>query len=178
MARHDVLADDLAPTIETSPRAHLQFLKLKPGQKQHVTILSHTYTGGVTHYAGGHMKLHASDHCQYCQAGDKPRWYGWLHIWTERTSRAWLIQLGPRQHPQLVLAQERWATLRGTDAELSRNGSAANTPLAIAIVGAPNILPHHPEPVHIPTVLAILMDWTDGQSPDQTGPEPLKERKR
>ena len=167
------LRENLAPTDETSRRAPIRFLKLKPGQRQHVTILSDSYVGGVTHYARGRMKLHRAADCPFCEAGQKPRWYAWLNVWTEKTATSWIIQMSTGQHGALILAQDRWTTLRGLEAELSREGRAPNTPLVIAISGAPNIQPHHPEPVDIVALLTVYMDWSSGTAESEPPPEPL-----
>ena len=167
------LGEDLAPTDETSRRAPVRFLKLKPGQRQHVTILSDTYTGGVTHYARGRMKLHRATDCPFCEAGQKPRWYAWLNVWTEKTATSWIVQMSTGQHGPLILAKDRWTTLRGLEAELARDGRAPNTPLTITFTGAPNILPHHPPAVNIVDLLTVYMDWTAGDSRDPLTADPL-----
>ena len=172
-----VIGPGLAPTSETSRKAPLNFLHIKPGERQHVTILSETWTGGITHYARGRMKLHTAKDCPWCGSGQAPRWYGWLHVWTERTARQWILQLASSQHGQLVAALDKWSTLRGLEAEITRQGTALNTPVTITITGPPDPRLHHPEPADIAAILTVYMDWTTGEGAEQQTPAPLKGRK-
>lgn len=171
------IGDALGPTPETSRKAPLNFLHLKPGQTQHVTILSPTWVGGITHYARGRMKLHAAKNCAYCEAGQRPRWYAWLHVWTERTARSWIIQLASSNHGELVAAVDKWSSLRGCVAEITRDGKALNTPVSMTITGPPDPQPNHPPAADLANILTVYMDWTAGEAGHQNTPEPLKGRK-
>ena len=160
------------PPPPPSPHAGgLPFIKLTPGQRQSITILSHHWFAALTHYAGGRTKLCLPPDCAYCKSGSKIRWYAWLHILTPKMLRQWLCQFSPGQHGVLLAAHDTYGTLRGCPAVLARPGSAPNTPLQIQINGPPTVGNHLPEPADVPALLTIYMDWFNGQPMPTPHPE-------
>lgn len=169
-----VLGEGLAPPANLDSTPRLSFIKLPPGTHQTIVVLSHTWTGGITHYAGGRMKLHADENCPYCEAGQKPRWYAWLHIMTQKTRRQFIAQLPSSSHGVLLKHFETHGTLRSFTAELARRGKAPNTPTTITMDAFKEPSNDLPEPAKLPELLQAYMQWTSGTGSEQTSSPPTE----
>ena len=174
MQPNPMIREGLAPPPPSARTTGCPFLKLHPGQRQSITILSPHWTGAITHYASGRMKLCSPHDCPYCTAGQKTRWYAWLHVFTPKTVRQWICQLASGQHGPLLSAHDTYGTLRGCPATLERTGRSPNSPLHVHVDGPPTIGNHLPPPIDLPSLLAVSMDWHTATTPPDGHPEALE----
>lgn len=89
-------------------------------------ILSRSLQGTGTHYYRGRTAACLGSKCEACKDGMKPRWYGYLAIWSPSTDRVAIAEITDAASDDVDRWFARHNTLRGAILTLKRQGSRPN----------------------------------------------------
>lgn len=93
---------------------------------QRVMMLADDCVGCYVHYWHGRTRPCYRNDCEPCGMGQRPRWRGYIPVWTPAPSVGKLLEITP----SVVADFDRWiqteGTLRGASVKLSRKGNVPN----------------------------------------------------
>lgn len=156
-------------------RTHVPLIRVRPKQLFEATILSESLTGAFTHYWWGRTRICDKTNCEPCNAGRRPRWYGYVCCHRLENCTTMLVELTPTCFDVLAAWHVNRGTLRGAQLRLRRATPKLNAPLIAELtLGSirPDLLP---KSVDVYSILCALWE-IDQQAPPKSDDLPGQKR--
>lgn len=154
-------------------------IRVLPGRQVSAIILDADLTGCYTHFWRGRTTPCHPPDCEACEAGRKPRWYGYLTIWNPQATTRAILELTPPCIPAIEAHLRNNHTLRNARITARRASKRPNARLIVELDTTAYAGPEAPQPVDIQAELCrmweIPLDHTPlKQTPAEHTPATLR----
>lgn len=95
--------------------------------------LSEMAVGKFTHWWCGRTQPCDGPECAKCLQGSPRRWHSWVAVYTQRSSRTFILEVPPGPAKFLGDFRSKHLTLRGASLAVSRNNGKANGKVRIGV---------------------------------------------
>lgn len=146
---------------------HHQIIRAKPGKTTQGVVLSLDLIGAYTHYWKGRTTPCNPPACPACDAGHKPRWYGYLALWNPATAAVAILEITTAAVPAIETYLARHGSLRYAQIMATRANRKPNSRLIVSFQAAPYSGPHGPEPPDLPAHLSHMWEATSKPAPNR-----------
>lgn len=129
-------------------------------------VTSADIIGTQTHFWRGRTRPHTQTHCEACEAGNEPRWHGYVSIMGTKTGEHAILELTPTT----VKTIEKWiaehGSIRGATIIASRLGKKINGRILVQLKPTIDQARELPKPIDIPKALLRLWQQTPTTEPE------------
>jgi hypothetical protein len=103
--------------------------RVKPGPGVRGVITSSNLVGANTHYWHGRSTICTTDTCEACSSGQRPRWYGYVGLWSPTSKATTILELTAATIESIEEYYNTHGTLRAAQISLQRATKKPNSKL-------------------------------------------------
>lgn len=112
-------------------KTNYRILRCPTGRPITGVVLDDEFVGTNLHYWKGRSKPCEGATCEACEAGHRPRWKGYVHLYSPQTKTIVIFEFTERVVHEFRAFQTRFGSLRGACITARRLNSKVNGPLLL-----------------------------------------------